>query len=159
MAATVLDGYSVELAQIQPPNYAPLQPNKYEGRIRVSHFTKTFASESAGLDLGLVILPKGARILGGGAWISASSGSATISFGLMDPLGTGYIDKALSVSDGTAYLKALAAMTATTVYPLADGTALYYGYECEKQLYVTLTTAAAAMGTQTMKGHIIYAVD
>lgn len=159
MPATVIDGYSVELAGIQPPTYAPLKPNQYEGRIRVAYFTKTFASEAAGLDLALCAIPKGARILFGSFWVSASTGTATLSIGLMDKAGTGFIDAALSVSDNVAFFLAAAAVTETTEQRFANSIALNFGYETEKECYLTLTTAAAAMGTQSLRGYLAYTVD
>lgn len=159
MPATVIDGYSAELAQVNPPNYSPLKPNQENGRVRMSFFTKTFASEAAGLDLALCKLPKGARIVGGEISFSASTGTATIAVGLMGKDGSGFIDAANSVSDNTALLLAAAAITTTPVVRLANTQALSYGYETEKELYVTLTTAVAAMGTQVLKGHIAYIVD
>jgi len=159
LAATVIDGYSGELGQIQPPAYSPLKPNQKEGRIRVAHFTKTFASEAAGLDLALVELPKGARILRGEISVSASTGSATLSIGLAAKDGSGFIDAANSVSDAVALGFAAAAVTTTALVEIFATQALYRYYECEKPTYVTLTTAAAAMGTQVLKGAIYYVVD
>lgn len=159
MSATVISGYSAELTQVAPPNFAPLKPNQLHGRKRVAFFSKTFASESAGANIALCVLPKGARITGGDISFSATTGSATIALGLAGKDLTGYIDAAGSVSDGVALLLAAAAITTTPRVPFANTQALYYGYETEKELWLTLTTAAASMGTQVLKGHIEYVVD
>jgi hypothetical protein len=157
--ATTIDNYSTELAAGRPPNYAPLSPNKYEGRMRISMFTRVYTTEAAGDDTALCELPKGARIISGVAQVSATTGSATLAFGLMAKDGSGYLDAALSVADDTAILKAAAAITTTAQVALAATVALKSLYETEKQLYVTVTTAAAAMAAQTLSGWIQYVVD
>lgn len=159
MAATVLDGYSTEQAQIQPPTYAPLKPNQYEGRIRCAFFSKVFTTEAVATDLALCVIPKGARILGGQLCFSASTGTATIAIGIMDKAGSGFIDAALSVSDNIAFFLAAAAITVTTMQEFGATQALNYGYETEKEVYVTLTTGTAVMAAQTLKGFVRYVVD
>lgn len=159
MAATVIDDYSDELTPHVAPLYEPLQPNESHGRVRQAFFTFTAGTEAAGLDVALAIIPKGARILEGTVSVSATTGSATLAFGLAARDGSGYIDAADSVSDGTALLKAAAAITTTAKADLAATQALYYGYETEKELYLTMTTAAAALASQVIKGHILYVVD
>lgn len=160
MPATVIDSYSTELLGVQPPLHAPLKPNQYEGRIRLGYFTKTFASEAAGLDLALVKIPKTARILGGSYYFSATLGGVTtVSFGLMAVDGTGFLDVAASVSDNVAFLSAALASTVTTEQRFGNSIVLNFGYEAEKELYLTLTTAAGAMGTQTLRGYVQYVVD
>lgn len=159
MAATVIDNYSDDLKNGVAPVYGPVKTNVQGGRIRVAYFQRTYATEAAGDDTALVILPKGARILNGEISVSATTGTATLAVGLMDRAGSGFIDAALSVSDNTAYLLAAAAITTTAKVALAATQALGYGYETEKELYVTITTAAAAMASQVIKGHITYVVD
>lgn len=160
MSATVLDSYGAELLSVQPPLYAPLKPNQQGGRVRMSVFSKTFASEAAGLDLGLVVIPKGARILNGEFQFSATlGGTTTVSFGLMGKDKSGFIDAALSVSDDVAALFVATALASTAKQVLAATQALKYGYETEKELYLTLTTAAGSMGTQVLFGHLVYVVD
>lgn len=159
MAATVINSYSTQLAQVQPPNYAPLKPNEYEGRVRVAHFTKVFATEASGEDVALVALPKNARIINGTFYVSASTGTATLAFGLMDKAGSGFIDAAGVVSDNIAFFLAAAAVTVLTEQRFAATIALNYGYETEKEVYVTVSTGTAAMAGQTLKGHVLYVVD
>jgi len=159
MAATAINDYGDELTLNRPPLYAPMAPNVHLGRIRSSFFTMTFATESAGLDVALAVIPKGARILGGTFCVDATTGSATLSFGLMGTDGSGFIDAAGTVSDAVASLKAAAAHTTTAQANLAVTQALLYGYVTEKELYLTVTTAAAAMAAQALKGHIEYVID
>jgi hypothetical protein len=159
LAATVIDGYGTELAQIQPPAYSPLKPNQREGRVRVAAFTKVFATEAAATDIALCELPAGARILSGEVNVSATTGLATLSFGLMAKDGSGLIDKANTVSDAVASVAAAAAITTTALVPIFATQALLRYYETEKPLFVTCTTAAAAMAGQTLKGVILYVVD
>lgn len=160
MSATVLAGYGNELNQVQPPVYAPLKPNQQGGRLRTATFSKTFASEAAGLNIALALIPRGSRIIGGQFQFSASlGGTTTVSLGLMDKAGSGTIDTAASVSDNVAALYAATALTATTKQEIAATQALKYGYETEKDLYLTLTTAAGSMGTQVLQGHVTYVLD
>ena len=159
MAATVIDSYSTELTQVLPPNYSPLKTNQKEGRARIAVFTKVFGTEGAGHDVALCELPKGARILGGSFFVSASTGAATLAFGLMDKAGTGFIDAALTVSDDTAFLVAAAAVVVTTLQFIPATIAKNFAYETEKTVYVTVSTAAAAMASQTLKGYVLYTVD
>lgn len=159
MAATTINSYSDELEAALPPLYAPLKPNQYEGRQRVAFFTVTLASQAAGEDIAVAIIPKGARILGGLIVASATlSNSAQVSVGLMAKDASGYIDAAESVSDDVAALKA-AAVLSTTQVPFAITSALKYGYETEKELYLTLTTSVGTVGTEVIKGHLTYVVD
>lgn len=159
MAATVIDDYGDELTQNRPPLYAPLKPNEQHGRIRSCFFTFTSATEGSGTDVALAVIPKGARILQGTISVSATTGSATIALGLMGKDGSGYIDSANTVSDGTALLLAAAAITTTAKVAFAATQALYYGYEAQKELYLTMTTGAAALSSQVIKGHIEYVCD
>lgn len=159
MAATVINSYSAALAANLAPLYAPIAPNIMHGRVRCAYFSKLFATEAAGEDVALAILPKGARILGGVAGVDATTGSATLAYGLAARDASGFIDAAGTVSDGVALLKAAAAQTTTAQVALAATPALSYGYVTEKELYVTVTTAAAAMAGQTLTGHILYVVD
>lgn len=159
MPATVIDSLSTELTQVAPPNYQPLKTNQKEGRARIAVFTKVFATEGAGHDVALCALPKNARILGGSFFVSASTGAATLAFGLMDKAGTGFIDAAGVVSDDTAFLVAAAAVTVLVRQDIPATIAKNFAYETEKEVYVTVSTAAAAMAGQTLKGYILYAVD
>ena len=159
MAATVLVGYSNEQGQIQPPTYTPLRPNQREGRVRIAYFSKTFASEASGTNIGLTELPKGARIIDGEITVSATTGSATIAVGLMAKDGSGTIDSANSVSDGVAYGLVAAAITTTAIVPLFATQALYRNYETQKPLIVSLSTAAATMGPQVAMGWVRYVAD
>jgi hypothetical protein len=154
MAATVIDDYSDELTPSRPPLYGPVGPDIQHGRVRVHYWTMTFATEAAGLDVAVALIPKGARILGGEACVDATTGTATLSYGLSGKDASGYIDAANSVSDDVAALKAT---TAKVV--LAATQALKYGYKTEKELWLTVTTGTAAMASQKLTGHILYVVD
>lgn len=159
MAATVIDRYGAELTQVQPPMTGPLKPNQYEGRLRIAFFTIVFTTDASGTDVAVCILPKTARVILGSFWVSASTGTATLSVGLMDKAGSGFIDAALSVSDNVAFFLAAAAVTVTTEQRFANTIALNFGYETEKEVYVTITTGTAAMAGQTLKGYVGYVVD
>lgn len=157
--AITIDSYSTELAQVAPPNYAPLKANQQHGRLRIAVFTKQFATEAIGEDVALCKLPKGARILGGAISVSATTGSATLSVGLKGADNSGFIDSANTVADDVDSLLGAAAITTTPKVALANSQALFLGYETEKEVIVTLTTAADAMANQLVKGYVEYAVD
>jgi len=148
--------FSDQLAQVQPPNYAPLRPNEAEGRVRLAYFTKTFASEASGFYMGLCRIPRGARLLRGCLYMSASTGSATIAIGLCGKDDSGFI--APGVADGPALCLAAQTMSTTEV-PFLVTQALYQGYVTVKELYLTLTTGGAAMASQTLRGYLLYVVD
>lgn len=159
--ATTIDGYSAELVTVQPPLYAPLKPNQVGGRVRMAFFTKTFAAEASGTDLALCVIPKGARLLNGVFQFSATlGGTATVSFGLMGKDLSGYITSDNSTTaDGVALLMAALASSSTAKQVFLATGVLYFGYETQKELYLTLTTAAASMSTQVLTGYIEYVVD
>lgn len=160
---SAINNYSTELAQTSPGNpqlYAPLKPNQQGGRVRIATFTRVYGTEAAGDNTALCKLPKGARIITGIAQVSATTGTATLAFGLMGTDASGYISADnTTTADNTAALKAAAAITTTAQVALAATVALYSNVETEKELYVTVTTAAAAMASQTLSGYILYAVD
>lgn len=174
MAAPTL--FSDELTANQAPLYAPLKPNRSEGRVRTANFRLTLASQAAGAVFGVAVLPKGARIIGGELCASATlSNSATLAVGLAGKDNSGYYDDAVAggpgyktdgsavtvgtpVADGGALLKAAAAQGATMV-PFAITQALGYLYETAKEVYVTLTTGTGTVGTEVVTGSIRYVVD
>lgn len=179
MAKTTISGFSAELNQGPPgqPNvYLPLKPSQYQGRLRISEFTLTFASQVATTSFAVMKLPAGARIISG---VLAASGtlanSATLSVGLAGVDGSGNIDDALitgtgintdrsavtvgtPISDGVAVLKAAAAQGATQV-PFSITQALGYLYETNKQLYITITTGTGTVATETVTGHCVWVLD
>jgi len=95
MSATTINNYSVELNQGPPGTpgtYAPLRPNQLQGRVRRIMFTYTAASDASGQNIALAKIPKGARLTQVNIAVSASTGSATLAFGLAGANGNGYID-------------------------------------------------------------------
>ena len=174
MAATTISGYSTELAQTAPGNpqlYAPLKPNQHRGKVRMSSFSLTLASQVSGTSFAVAIIPKGARILGGTLAASATlANSATLSVGLAAKDGTGLIDTGAEVqpdlgaatgtaeSDQVACLKAAAAQgTAQVGFALTQ--ALGYLYETAKEVYLTLTTGTGTVSTEVVTGHVLYVVE
>lgn len=160
-AATTINSYSNEQNGVQPPTYAPLKPNQQGGRVRIAFFTKTFASEAAGEDVALAVIPKGARLIDGVFHFSATlGGTATVSFGLMGKDLSGYITADNSTTaDSVALLMAALASSSTAKQSFLATPTLKYGYETEKECYLTMTTAAASMSTQVLTGHVTYVVD
>lgn len=176
MSATTLNSYSDEITANLSPLYAPLKTNVSGGRVRIADFRVTLASQASGEDIAVAIIPKGARIIGG---ILAASGtlsnSATLAVGLKGKDNTGNIDDAIlggpgldtagaavsvgtPISDNVACLKAAAAQGATQV-PFAITMALGYLYETAKECWLTITTGTGTVGTEVVRGHILYVVD
>lgn len=176
MAATVIDDYSVQLNQHapgSPQTYGPVKANEHYGRVRVSTFRYVFAAQSAGHDVALCIIPKGARILGGILAASATlANSATLAVGLAAKDGSGELksasqgtalttagaSSAAAESDAIACLKAAAVQGATQV-PFAITQALGYLYETQKEVYLTATTGTGAVTTEVLTGEVRYVVD
>lgn len=161
--ATTISTYGTEAGAIKnvASAYAPLKPNQAGGRVRCAVFTRVYASEVAGDITALCVLPKGARILRGEVHMSASGGSTTFAFGLMGKDGSGYIDDTVgaTVSDNQAILLTAQTITTTALVRIAATNALSCMYETTKELWVTVTTGAATIGTQTLTGFIEYVVD
>ena len=183
--ATTITNYSVELAQnapVTPNTYAPLRASQYQGRLRISTFTYTFASDASGVSNALCRIPQGARIIDFVYQLSASmGGTCTLAFGLMGADGNGYIDDgttgsivtggsetgadtnlasgASAVADSTTALLAATALTATTITRLTVATSYFPLYQAAKDLYVTVTVGAASAGTQKLVGYVIWVLD
>lgn len=161
------------MAPGHPELYAPIKANQYRGKVRVSSFTLTLASQVSGTSFAVVKIPKGARILSGELTASATlANSATLAVGLAAAQGTaGQIDDTVGatvdvtgaaatgpVSDATACLKAAAAQgTAKVVFAATQ--ALGYLYETAKDVYLTLTTGTGTVATEKVMGHVIYVVE
>lgn len=173
MATTVITNYSTELNQGPPgqPNvYAPLRPNQFMGRLRISTFTYT-ATADQNINNAMCVLPSGARILNLNYTPSASLGSATVSFGLAGKSGTiGQIDDGTgsdtallgtTVADDTAFFGALATNTTPNVkVELETGAAKAWLYQTAKQVYVTFSVSnTAALTTQVIKGYVVWTED
>ena len=125
--------------------------------------------------IGLVKIPKGARLLSG--WIVSSavlSNSGQVSVGLSATDATAITDPATAAwykTDGTAgtvgttvadsatCLKA-AAVLSTTKLEFLVTTALGFLYETQKEVWLTLTTSVGTTGTtEIVRGYIDYSVD
>lgn len=175
MAKTVINAYSVELSQGPPGNsqtYAPIRPNQFMGRMRISTFTYTFATETATSNA-LCIIPQGARILDIIYAPSASMGSANISFGAAGADGNGNIDdgsvngiigpdsSGSVVADNVALFAAAATnTTAHTKVSLNTGdNAGGWLYQAAKAIYLTITLSTAASTTQKISGWVVWVDD
>jgi hypothetical protein len=188
--ATTITNYSVELAQNSPVTvntYAPLRPTEFMGRIRISSFTYTFASDASGVSNALCVIPSGARILDVVIKLSATmGGTCTLAFGLAGRDASGYIDDGGStivsggtqtgadtgigssgteegavgtstIADSTTYVGAAIAQTATTRQSVLQGSA--FMFLCPKDEYLTVTVGAASAGTQVLQGYVMWVLD
>lgn len=147
--------------------YAPLKTYEKEGRLRLATFSFANASQAAGY-YGLCVLPKGAKIVQIAMVSSVTHGTTvTVKLGLAGRDGSGYIDTANSVADDDDGLRqatvTAGGTTLLTLYP--DGTAANIGalgmdYVTEKEVWLTMTTAAATLAaTGVTKGRVFYVVD
>lgn len=173
MAATSITVYSDALETQVGANATPAPANLSRSNVRCAPWKWTCASEVAGTHVGLVKIPKGARLLSGEIAASATlANSAQISVGLAATDGLGFIDDVPTgsststadaavttpQSDSTTCLKAAAVQGATKVsFCLTN--ALGYGYETQKEVWLTLTTSVGTLATEVVRGHILYAVD
>lgn len=174
MAATTISGYSTELNQTSPGNpqlYAPVKANQHRGKVRMSSFSLTLASQASATSFAVAKIPRGARVMSGLIVASATlANSATIAVGIAAQDGTGLIDDGTAVSpamaaatgtalsDSTTAFKA-AAVLSTTQVPFCITQALGYLYETQKDLFLTLTTGVGAVTTEVITGHILYVVE
>lgn len=173
MAVTV---YADDLEAALPPLYAPLKANRMEGKVRCANFKWTCASEASGTTVAVARIPKGARLLSGSLWASATlANSATLAVGLAGIDGTGNYDQALAsgpgfktdgsavttgavVADSTTAFKAAAAQGTTKVDFLLTQ-ALGSLYETAKEVYLTLTTGTGTISTEVVTGFVTYIVE
>lgn len=128
-------------------------PGKTSGiPLRRCSFTITLAAQTAGEDILIGFIPKGATFFGGTHVASATlANSAKTEIGLKGADESGYIDSANSVSDGVALVKANAVLS-TTLVTFGTTNALYYGYVAQKDLYLTLTTSVGDVATEVITG-------
>ena len=151
----------------------PAPANLSRSKKSTAPFIWTAASEVSGTVIGLVKIPKGARLLSGWMIADASFGSTQLSVGLSATDATANIDDAVeagykpdgtavtvgtAVADSATCLKAAATITTTKLEFLVT-TALGFLYETKKEVWLTLTTSAATAGTAVVRGYIDYAVD
>lgn len=160
--------------QVESTN-TPAPSNLSRGKTTSAPFIWTCSSEVSGTVIGLVKIPKGARLLSG--WIVASatlSNSAAVSVGLSATDATAITDPATvawyktdgtagtigtTVADSAVCLKAAAALTTTKTEFLVT-TALGFLYETQKEVWLTLTTSVGTVGTtEIVRGYINYVVD
>lgn len=164
MAKITPDVYSVEQAAVSPQvvGNAKLQPNQYEGRLRIARFTyDTDTDRTQNHHVGLAVLPKGARVIGGFVAFGAMGAGATMGIGLAGNDDSGYIDADNSVSDvATHFLNALDVSAAGVTETLARTVALNYGYELEKECKLVMKmTGAQWAADKQVYGHVEYIVD
>lgn len=173
MAATTISTYSDALESEIGSGATQAPGNLSRSKVIVAPFKWTCASEVSGTSIGLVKIPKGARLLTGVMAASAAlANSGTLAVGLAGVDGTGTIDDVptgsststadaavtTAQSDSTTCLKAAAAQSTTQV-AFCLTTALGYGYEVQKECWLTVTTGTGTISTEIVRGHITYAVD
>ena len=153
----------------------PAPANLSRGKKTTAAFIWTCASEVAGTVIGLVRIPKGARLLSGEIVASAAlANSAQVSVGLSATDSTAITDPATvawyktdgtagtvgtTVADSAVCLKA-AAVLSTTKLEFLVTTALGFLYETQKEVWLTGTVTVGTTGTtEIVRGYIDYVVD
>jgi len=151
MASTV---YSTEMTTLNAKvagSGASLEPYQLGGRVRIAKFTYTSASTTAsGVTVGLTRIPKGATIIGGAFYASAStnanSTNAQIAFGYED-------------ADGGTTYSGTGDLAAAAVYTTAN-TTTRFNYPNQtpltEDINVTMTVSVGALPAMTVAGHILY---
>lgn len=155
-------------------NATPTPGNLGKARVVIAPFIWTCASEASGTLVNVAVLPRGARLISGVLAASATlANSATLAVGIAGRDNNGYYDDAVTsglktdgsavtagtpVADSTAAFKAAAAQGTTQVSFLLTS-ALGYGYEVQKECFLTLLTGTGTVSTEVVRGHVIYAVD
>lgn len=172
MAATTINSYSDDITTQRANPGSLLTPAMQGGRVRTCVFTVTLASQGTGEDIAVAVIPKGATLIYGALFASATlANSATLAVGLMGKDGTGYVDDRTTtipsyvggtatgpLTDSISCLKAAAAQGATRVEFLLTQ-ALGLGYVAAKELYLTLTTGTGTVATETVQGYVEYVLD
>lgn len=133
----------------------------HHGKLRVAAFSVTLAAQGTGTYL-LCRLPAGAKILRGEYQQSVTFGAtATVAIGAVGSDNSGYLTADNSTTaDSTSLFRAAATSTSTALTTFADTTALKAGYVLEKEWWVTVTVAAAALpASGTWTGAIIYSLE
>jgi hypothetical protein len=136
---------SVQLTQVQPPNYAPLKPNELQGRLRLARFSFTTPAGMVINDnLEACVVPRGARIIGGQLYT--------------DALGTSAL-AAVGVAGTPAKYMAAGSVAAAAALPIANTFALH-GLETtvDETILITFTGANPA-AAKVVQGYIMYVVD
>lgn len=179
MAATTISTYSDALeTQIGSSSAAPGAPapgNLSRSKVICAPFIWTCNAEVSGTSIGFVKIPKGARLLTGYITASATlTNNATVAIGLAAVDGTGVIAPAVTVavygvdgvattsaqSDSTTCLKAAGSALSTSKVEFLATSALGFGYELQKECWLTGTTGAGTVGTtEIVRGYVLYAVD
>lgn len=160
MAQITIESRSVELAQVEPPNYAPLKSNQLGGRVRASSFTvNTGAGLTDGDNIALTKIPRGARILGGEIAFGAMGGSATADIGIAAVDGSGEIDL-VATSDTDDFFATALDVSGAGEDMFATTIAQNWLYETVKEVFLVLTIEGASWAaSQTFVGIVEYMVD
>lgn len=153
MAITTINSYADTITSDTAPPGSDV-PSRIGGpSLRRIYFQVTLASQVVGEDILIGVIKKGCTIVGGTHIASATlTGNAQTSIGLKGADESGFIDAAKTVSDNVAFLKAAAALS-TTLVPFAITQALGFGYTPDKDVYLTLTTSVATVGTEVIRGY------
>jgi len=158
-----IDLKGVEYTLATAVGHTPVAPNQMGGRVRMAYFTYTTPATTGvtdGQNIGVAVIPKGARILGGKLECEAMGTTAAVDIGLKGNDNTGYIDADDSVADDDDLFLAAGDISSAASLTFADTIARNYGYETEKEVVLVLTAETANWAAEKdLYGHIEYVVD
>ena len=160
--AITINYYGTEMTQVRAQGNAPLKPNELNGRVRIARFNFTVPSGDAadGSNVAVIVLPKGARIMGGVVKGEALGNSSVMDVGLRGNDGSGFINTDNDVADDDDFFLAAGATNGAFNLTFADTTARNYGYELQKECQLVLTADTGAWDPgQDIVGHVEFVVD
>jgi len=161
--AITIDLKGIEYTLATAVGHTPIAPNQMGGRVRMAYFTYTTPATTGvtdGQNIGMCVIPKGARVLGGKIIGEAMAGSAAVDIGLAGNDGSGYIDAAGSVEDDDDLFLAAGDVSSAFALTFADTIARNYGYETEKEVILVATAETDDWAAEKdVYGHVEYVVD
>lgn len=159
--AIELEYNSIEQAQHLAVGHDPIKPNELHGRVRYGRFTfNTGLGVTDGENIGLLVLPKGARIVGGRVMWEAMGTSGALDLGLMGNDGSGYINTAGDSADDDDKFLVAENISSAGQADFANTIALGCGYELEKECLLVATAETANWAAdKDLIGYVLYVVD
>lgn len=146
------DHNSVQYAKFVADPYQGVKANEWVGRVRVMFFDFDSLTLAQNDVVGLGVLPKGARVIGGFM--------AFGDFGTAITVDIGTFDEDEVVIDVDHFADGVDVATAAGTANFANTEALNYGQELTATVRVGMTFLGGdPLDTQRMSGHILYVVD
>jgi hypothetical protein len=162
MAATILEYRVDEVTNADASPVVRNSPGRINSNLKIFQFYwKPTVAIAATSDIALAKLPTGFTCLGGklvsNAWVATS----TASVGLMGVDGTGFYDKAGTISDNTSLFGNSLAVATAGVYDFGNTSSLNYGLKLDKECYLTMLLVAAGLdgSADIVQGYIMGTIN